>query len=440
QWASKDGGALSALGPRLAVGGVPAVVAMQGNVTMETVKHFTPRFFEELQKEEGAWGGGQIDHAMAIARRSLRDVQRIDWWMPTLFLRLQSGRLWYTPHLAVDRDELVETWTDLVEKIREGECTPVLGPSLAENLLGSRREIAQRWAEEYRYPMSPHRRDNLPQMAQFVATERGQDEAPWKELRRYVRREILKGPGQTLSEAQKDLPLDKLISAVLQQLPEGARPMSNQVLARLPFPYYISANFNNLLADALSAVGRTPQVMICPWNEYVEELYADASFEPNPLGDEKCRLVFEPRVQGSVRHPLVYHLFGRLCAPNSLVLTEDHYFDFLIGATKNKELIPYRLVRRLTDSSLLFLGFRLNDWEFRVLFRTLESLGGRVLKEGHRHIAVQLDPDDGRIQDARHARRFLERYFGEANISIYWGSANDFLRELSERWESRDDS
>jgi hypothetical protein len=439
-WASKDGGALSALGPRLAEAGVPAVVAMQGDVTMETVKHFTPRFLEELQKEAGPWGSGQIDYAMALARRALRAAQRMDWWVPALFLRLQSGRLWYTPRLAVDRDELDQTWTDLVEKIREGECTPVLGPGLAENLLGSRREIAQRWAEEYRYPMSPHRRDNLPQMAQFVATERGEDEAPWKELRRYIRREILKGPGQALSDDQKDLPLDKLVSAVIEQLPDGARPMPDRVLAKLPFPYYISANFNNLLADALSAVGRPPQVMICPWNQYVADLYADASFEPNPLGDEKCSLVFERKTQGSVRRPLVYHLFGRLCAPNSLVLTEDHYFDFLIGATRNKELIPYRLVRRLTDSSLLFLGFRLDDWEFRVLFRTLESLGGRVLKEGHRHIAVQLDPDDGRIQDARHARRFLERYFGEANISLYWGSANDFLNELSERWEGRDDS
>ena len=28
-------------------------------------------------------------------------------------------------------------------------------------------------------------------------------------------------------------------------------------------------------------------------------------------------------------------------------------------------------------------------------------------------------------------RRYLERYFGEADISIYWGKAEDFLAELA---------
>jgi hypothetical protein len=87
EWASKDGGALAALGPQLAEAGVPAVVAMQGDVTMDTVKRFTPRFFEVLQE------GGQIDGAMAVARRSVRGAGRDDWWVPVLFLRLKSGRL-----------------------------------------------------------------------------------------------------------------------------------------------------------------------------------------------------------------------------------------------------------------------------------------------------------------------------------------------------------
>ncbi len=38
--------------------------------------------------------------------------------------------------------------------------------------------------------------------------------------------------------------------------------------------------------------------------------------------------------------PLVFKIFGELSHPESIVLTEDDYFDFLIGATRNKNLIP----------------------------------------------------------------------------------------------------
>lgn len=85
EWASTDEGALAALGPRLAEIGVPAVVAMQGNVSMETVAQFMPVFFKELQVD------GQIDRAMAVARREVWD--RPDWWVPVLFTRLERGQL-----------------------------------------------------------------------------------------------------------------------------------------------------------------------------------------------------------------------------------------------------------------------------------------------------------------------------------------------------------
>jgi len=48
---SDDSGALAALGPRLAELGIPAVLAMQGNITMRTVEGFMPVFFSELQHD-----------------------------------------------------------------------------------------------------------------------------------------------------------------------------------------------------------------------------------------------------------------------------------------------------------------------------------------------------------------------------------------------------
>jgi len=85
--AGRVGRAHSALAPLLAEAGVPAVLAMQGKITMETVKQAMPVFFRELVKD------GQIDRAIAVARGVVRE--RDDSWMPALFLRLKSGRLWH---------------------------------------------------------------------------------------------------------------------------------------------------------------------------------------------------------------------------------------------------------------------------------------------------------------------------------------------------------
>jgi hypothetical protein len=45
---SEDGGVMAALGPRLAEAGVPAVLAMQGDVSMTTIARFMPTFLREL--------------------------------------------------------------------------------------------------------------------------------------------------------------------------------------------------------------------------------------------------------------------------------------------------------------------------------------------------------------------------------------------------------
>ena len=133
--------------------------------------------------------------------------------------------------------------------------------------------------------------------------------------------------------------------------------------------------------------------------------------------------------------PLIYHLFGNLREPDSVVLTEDDYFDYLIGVTANKDLIPPVVRRALADTALLFLGFRMDDWDFRVLFRSLMSQEGRGRRSRYAHVAVQIDPEESQILEPEGARRYLESYFEDADISIYWGSTEDFVQELGRRWQ-----
>lgn len=151
------------------------------------------------------------------------------------------------------------------------------------------------------------------------------------------------------------------------------------------------------------------------------------------------RSIYEtnPDYQPTVEQPLVYHLFGHVKLLDSIVLKEDDYFDYLIGVTSNKDAIPDDVRRALADTALLFLGFRLDDWDFRALFRSfMLSQGGRGRRSHYTHVAAQIDPEEGRNLNPDGARRYLQSYFQNDAISIYWGRVEDFVQALLTRWQA----
>jgi CHAT domain/SIR2-like domain len=444
-----DGGVLAALGPRLAEAGIPAVLAMQGDISMETVSRFMPTFFHELQRD------GQIDRAMAAARGAVRD--RHDWWAPTLFMRLRSGRIWYVSGLG-RTGEPFEKFPALIYEIKRRKCTPILGPGLSDQLLGSRQEIAQRWAKNFHFPMAPHYRDDLPQVAQYLSVNLSY-EFPRDELGQYLLHALVDGYGDQLpAEYYRDrkiesLPLNKLMSDVWRiRYPEGTVDPYG-VLASMPIPLYVTTQPWNLLAEALQAKGKDPQVEPCRWKRLEDDSWWDDTTAKIDTPDWAFAVEDEPSkrlitdeagwptsvfdrdrtYRPDDQRPLVYHLFGHLARPRSLVLTEDDYFDFLIGVTRDKDLVPPGVRRAFADSSLMFLGFRLDEWDFRVLFRSIVNSEGDRRRE-HPHVAVQIDPEEGSTIEPDRARSYLEKYFQGSNITIYWGSTESFIKELHSHW------
>jgi hypothetical protein len=410
--ARSDDGALVALGPRLAEAGIPAVVAMRGNVSMTTIERFMPVFFRELCRD------GQIDRAMAVARFEVRD--RPDVASPVLFLRLTSGRIWYVPGFARTQDQQFDLWPGLLVYLdrRKPKVAPILGSGLLEPYLGSAREFARGWARNYQFPLAPHAQENLPQVAQYLTT-RFEAEA----FRSMFEQELIKAVTGNLSRGFGSQSDEASAADLLAEA--GARRRAthpadpHRVLADLPIPIYLTTNPDRLLVDALREAGKAPVIDVCPWTE--ESARPDSIFAR------------EPKFSPSVERPLVYYLFGRLEDPKSLVLTEDDYFDYLIGLTRNNELIPEVVRMALTNSALFFLGFRLDDWDFRVLFRSLMAQAGSDARKRFRHIAVQIDPEESGNLDPAGARRFLQRYFELARVSIYWGHVDDFADELLTR-------
>lgn len=423
------GQVLGAIGPRLAASGVPGVVAMQGKITMASVERFMPRLFEELTKE------GQIDRAMAIARSEIRDQP--DWWIPVLFMRLKTGRLW--PRSSVDIGSF-EKWDALARDIASNRCVPVLGPALVESALGSVRDIARNWAERYEFPLAPHDRDDLAQVAQYLvyrqskslvvdelrehlsAHIRARYPEELKEIGRKVGKDLLGGPVEPGI-------VDELISEIGRNQRKRDPYEVHRLLAKLPMRVFVNANRDNLLREALKAEGKTPRVRLCPWI-----MKGDAPVQIGP----RLAKDYVP----TVAEPLIFHVFGNMEYPESLVLTEDDYFDFLIAVTRNESLkklsIPSAVSSALASSGLLLLGFQPDDWDFRVLFRGILKQPGTPLGDMCARVAVQVSPTEGHMIDPDRASQYLQTYFEkQGEINIFWGSADEFMRKLADRCATR---
>jgi hypothetical protein len=416
--ASQRGTAQATLAGRLADAGVPGVIAMQGFITMATVEKLMPAFFGELLRD------GQIDRALAAARGKVRE--RADAWMPALYTRLTAGRLWYTPGFRGEKEK--EVWRRLIKPVANGKVVPIIGPRLLETACGAAHETATRLAGAHRYPLGAHEWDDLPRVTEYMSVK----ESRYNVIQTY-KDQLLHDlidqhrgwlPPAEIPPATRKPRLGKLLGLVGDHLRESATD-PHRILAELGAAVYVTTNFDPLLERALKANERPPQQVLTRWRHQKTPRSADEDAVAVPTS----------------KAPLVYHVFGAF-GPNTdegLVLTEDDHFDYLI-TTSAAKLMPPEVESALVDNSLLFLGFRLTDWHFRVLFRLMMSLPGRERLKQYCHVAVQLDPDMQTMADVEGAKVYLAAYFGkEANIDIFWGSSEEFLTALRDELAAADD-
>ena len=274
-----------------------------------------------------------------------------------------------------------ETWTILLERIAGQRCVPFLGAGASFPTLPLGSTIAADWAREYNYPGDNPK--NLVEVAQFLAIQ-----------------------------FDPAFPKEK----ILKQL-EGAGPPDfkaadepHALLADLPLPIFLTTNYDDFMVRALKSRYKDARRELCRWNTLIEN-------EPS---------VFDQDFIPTVANPVVFHLHGHSMV-ESLVLTEDDYLHFLANIGREK-LLPMPIQKALARSTCVFVGYRLADWNFRVLFQGLRahSMAGTS-------IAVLKPPGDDEL--ARRQRQYLDRYYANMELTVYWGTARGFAVELRERWK-----
>jgi hypothetical protein len=289
-------------------------------------------------------------------------------------------------------------WDTLITRILEKECMPIIGAGASAPRLPLGDGLALELARKLLKHPAPNPM-TLEQVAQCLAVERHDAVFPKKEASR-------------------------IIAARLALPYIGTTADPHEVLADLALPIYVTTNYDDLLTQALRSKNRPVVREYCRWNGILLE--TPSALEGN----------YEPRSD----HPLVFHLHGHIHDPRSIVISEDDYLDFLVNlsrdvatANQTRKMLPICVRDGLKNFTLLFVGYRLRDINFRVILRGL--LGPLLPSERSMSLTVQLPPREGTSEEeAFRIQGYLDDYFGwTMRLQVYWGTANQFMTDLQRR-------
>ncbi len=245
-----------------------------------------------------------------------------------------------------------------------------------------------------------------------------------------------------------------------------------RLLTELPLHTYITTSHHDFIEVALGKSARKPkpESEICYWRDGLEHI-------PSAFDDE-------PGYAPTAERPLVYHLYGIDTYPESLVLTEDDHFQFLVnaayaaaevhmshrtdgrqqgdGATEKRRHLPSCVTRALSGPALM-IGFDVFSWEFRTLFKGL--IQPKTKSRTVKGVCMQFEQNGGESETERYAgeskdgakneseppgdksprapddrkseiKEYLTRLFAKAEFEIFWGTPEQCAATLWEIWES----
>jgi len=144
----------------------------------------------------------------------------------------------------------------------------------------------------------------------------------------------------------------RLVDAITTAVDTGREPSPVlRALAQLDFPLVITTNYDRLFERALHGAGKRPRVTV--YNP-----------QPEPTTDHR---------NATAQSPVIYKLHGDIAQRDSLVVTDEDYIQFVLRMSDKEpyDPIPLSLKFFLTESTTLFLGYSLLDYNLRLLFKTL---------------------------------------------------------------------
>jgi hypothetical protein len=413
------------LGYELAAARVPAVLVPVGEVPAEAWELMLLGLVADLKRH------GIIDLAVTSARRLATE----SGFSLILYLRSRSARLWYEPSFVDMRGDTVDARqvfaalnsAFLSNQGAQGDaadhqtwapaCVALVGSNLDRAMSLSRRDMARDMAKKHGFALSRTDREDLETVAEYVFVSQARSTSPIPHVEEFVkiaRDYLIRNFGENDDFSKKSLfQISQIIWSRRDQDPDDVFAM----LARLKIGVYLTTYYNRIIENVLEEMHRTPRTL-----SFVRGC--------EPADHAHYRAFDEP----TVASPLVYHCFGLLEKPESILVSKSDFLDFFATFCQRRENdeLTIQIRAMLASSTLLILGFRPNSSELRLLLAIYRNIQGRGLSRRRTHVAVQIDPEDDHTIDPEDARSFyrgLLSEFGD-DVYLYWGKPEEFLKAL----------
>jgi len=294
-------------------------------------------------------------------------------------------------------------------------------------------QLAEFWADEITYPFN--QQTKLAQVAQYNRVLSPDDKTAKKGYLRFLKHILFDIAGddnhiveetiEELEEELSDLSFTELCHRLGYPHFTDSQVDPLMILAKLDLPIYVTTSPFEFMEQALISTSngvKKPHTKACAWHLAGEGLQIQ-----EPIYQ------LEPEFTPTPEKPLVYHLYGLESHPESMVLSEDDYLDFLARISRydkqKNSVIPNQLNQKLCQETLLVLGYRLPDWEFKILFRGI--INPKFMRDSF-NLTIQLNPAE-QVEAVQEAQQFLTKYF-EPKFQVEWGTATSFMETLWSTW------
>jgi translation initiation factor 2B subunit (eIF-2B alpha/beta/delta family) len=249
----------------------------------------------------------------------------------------------------------------LVDALRDGSLVAFVGSGASQT---------------YTDPQIHHTYAGLPASGDIVRT--------MAERRKYIGKSLSFPEACFLLKRQESRgQLEKLLLEAFDRPVVKPLP-AHVILANLPFTAFITTNYDQLLERALREGKRNPFVII--------------------RDDDVSRL-------RSLHLPVV-KVHGCVSLPESMIAAEDEF----VPLSDSKPIVGALLMTILAKKTVLFLGFSLQDYDFRLVFQLVKRLLGDRMPKSYAVLQGEVD--------------YNQQYWEAQGVDIVNSDLTEFLRSL----------
>ena len=186
-------------------------------------------------------------------------------------------------------------------------------------------------------------------------------------------------------------------------------------LAELPVPVIVTTNYDGLMEKALQKAGR----------EYLTVVQPIGGFHPDDLIAQDAEVVEAVADERLVLYKIHGSFGANAGGPiDRIILTEEDYIEFLTVVANDEIGIPPKIRSTMATGTLLFLGYSLEDWDFRTIFKgTIERLQRYDI---YKSFAIQRNPS-----------AFWSKFWEQKKVVIYDMDLSEFAAQLQVKFAAR---